>query len=429
MSRLDEIADAHPLPTWRPITWCALALAVGGVVWASQARVDRIAKASGVVAPQGQVRTVQHLEGGIVEQILVREGDAVAAGDPLLQIDLGEGALNADEIQVRLDALTLERARLLAEALQVDLALPEAASKRQPALAKAERAAYQSRRREYESSLAVLRDQRAQKELSIQSIAARLKAARARLAPLDEQRSIAQTLSDRKLMRRTEALTREREYQLLKGEIADLKVALPLAQTALAEARKLEMFERNRFRKAANDRLREVEIDIARQSELLARARRQAQRTVVASPIDGVVKNLSVNTIGGVVRAGQPILEIVPSDETLVIEARLSPDDVGQVRVGQPVKVKISTYDYMRYGALPGEIARVAADANTTEQGQYYFQIVVAPAAQHLSVGEARYRLSPGMTAEVDINLGQRTVLRYLLAPILKLREDAFREG
>ncbi|MEO1330627.1 MAG: HlyD family type I secretion periplasmic adaptor subunit [Pseudomonadota bacterium] len=428
MSTLDDLIKDFPLPTWRPLAGAAMALLAGGAIWAAQTRIDRVAVAQGVVAPQGQVRTVQHLEGGIVDTILVREGDRVSAGQALLQIDLGNEGLNAEEIQIRLDSLALERARLLAETLQVDLALPEAPSTRQPDLAKAERAAYQSRRREYESSLAVLRDQRSQKELAIQSINERLKAARARLAPLDEQRRTAQHLADKKLARRTEALSLEGEYQRLKGEIADLEVSLPLAQTALAEARERELYERNRFRKAANDRLREVEVDIARQTELSSRASSQNSRTVIESPIDGVVKNLAVNTIGAVVRPGDPILEVVPTRERLVVEARLSPEDVGHVQVGQRARVKLSTYDFLRYGALEGRIARIAADSNTDEQGRHFFQFVVEPEADHLSVGAQRYPLSPGMTAQVDIDLGDRSMLEYLIEPALKLRENAFRE-
>lgn len=428
MSALETLLERHPLPTWRPTAAIVMALLTGGLGWASLAQVERIAIAPGVVAPHGQVRVVQHLEGGIVEQLNVRNGDAVTAGQPLLTIDLGEEGLNADEIQIRVDALTLERARLLAETLQVDLAMPDAAAARQPDLARAERATYTSRRREYESGQAVLRDQRTQRELAVESILARMKAGRSKLEPLSQQRDIAQALAERQLMKRTEALSLERQYQELLGELADLEVALPLAQSALAEARERELFERNRFRNAANDRLRAVEIELARQSELLGRAQRQVRRTVVESPIDGVVTSLSVNTIGGVVRPGEPILEVVPSRERLVIEAKLSPDDVGHVTAGQPARVKLSTYDFFRYGALDGDVARIAADATADENGVYYFQMVIQPDQDHLAVGDQQYPLSAGMAAQVEVKLGSRSVIEYLISPVLKLRDEAFRE-
>ncbi len=428
MRDLDLLLEKHPLPSWRPLSAIVMALLGGALLWAAVARVDRVATAPGVVAPQGQVRVVQHLEGGIVSEILVREGAAVSAGQPLVRLDLGAEALNADEIRIGLDSLRLERARLLAEALQIDFAPPGDATGRQPDLAEAERATFQSRRREHESSLAVLRDQRTQKELAVQSIGARLRAAKARFGPLSEQREIAQTLSGRKLMRRTEALALERQYQELKGEIADLEVALPLAQAALAEARERELFERNRFRNAANDRLRAVEVEIARRREELSRADSQQRRTVVVSPIDGVVKSLRANTLGGVLRPGEPILEIVPSRERLVIEARLSPDDIGHVRLGQAARVKLATYDFLTYGALDGRVSRLAADANRDESGAYYFPIVIETDRDHLAVGADRYPLSAGMTAQVDIRLGDRSFLRYLIEPALKLREEAFGE-
>ncbi|MCI4661912.1 MAG: HlyD family type I secretion periplasmic adaptor subunit [Neomegalonema sp.] len=429
MSPLDQITQDFRAATWGRLAAFVIAALCGGVLWSSIATVDRIALAEGVIAPQGHVRTIQHLEGGIATEIFVREGDSVVPDQPLLSIDLGNAGLNADEIQVRLDALAIERARLQAEAAQIDLVLPQEASARHPDLASAERMTYQSRRRAYESRLAVLRDQQTQKELEIESILSRQQAARRRMDPLSQQRSIATELSSVRLLPKTQSLMLDGEYEKLVGEIAELEIALPRAQAGLAEARELALFERNRFRNEAAERLRAVEIEIAREKNLLERAADQKQRTQVVSPISGIVKNLRVHTIGGVVASGAPILEIVPDSEKLVVDAKLSPDDIGHVSLGQAVRVKISTYNYINYGTLPGTVTHIAADATTDASGRYFFRIVIETERDYLEADGHRYPISPGMAAGADIVLGRRTFLRYLLEPVLRLRDAAFRDG
>ena len=430
MSEIDKLLHRFPLPTWRLFGFSAAGLLVVGFCWASVAELDRIAAAAGVVAPKGQVRAVEHLEGGVATAIHVKEGDIVAAGQALAQVDLGCGGLNDAEILVRLDALRLERARLIAESNSIELTLPPAEAGRQPDLADAERAAYRSRRREYESSLAVLRDQRSQRQQEIESLAVRLAAAKQRLEPLAQQAEIARKLVQKQLMAKSAGLGFQRDLKEVEAELKALEAALPQAQTALAESRERELYERNKFRKSAAERLREVEIEIARQSELYERATAQARRTIVASPIDGVVKNLRLTSVGAVVPAGEPIMEIVPTSEKLVIEARLSPLDVGHVSVGQKARVKIDTYDFLTYGVLEGEVTRIAADADIDpgQGAQPYFRLIVETSRDHLDAGRQRLAISPGMTAQVDLILGRRSVLRYLVEPVLRLREDAFKD-
>ena len=173
-----------------------------------------------------------------------------------------------------------------------------------------------------------------------------------------------------------------------------------------------------------------MEIEIARQVELYQRANAQARRTIVSSPIDGVVKNLRLTSVGAVVPAGEPIMEIVPTSEKLVIEARLSPLDVGHVAVGQRARVKIDTFDFLIYGVLEGKVTHIAADADT-EPGrgsEPYFRLIVETDQDHLAAAEERLAISPGMTASVDLVLGRRSVLRYLVEPVLRLRDAAFKD-
>ena len=171
-----------------------------------------------------------------------------------------------------------------------------------------------------------------------------------------------------------------------------------------------------------------MELEVGRQQELLTTARAQQQRSEVVSPIDGVVKRSRFNTIGGIVRPGDSIMEIVPSEDVLVVEARLSPVDVGHVAVGQPALVKISTFDYLRYGGLEGTIKHVAADSSADQSGQQFFKMIIETSTSRLEIGEQSYHIKPGMEALVDVKIGTRSALSYLIKPVLKLRHEAFRE-
>ena len=175
--------------------------------------------------------------------------------------------------------------------------------------------------------------------------------------------------------------------------------------------------------------LRETEVDLARHRELLSKASDQVRRTEVLSPIRGVVKNLVNNTVGGVVRAGDPIMEIVPVNEKLVIEAKLSPVDVGFVKEQMKADVKISTYEFIRYGGLEGTVTQVAADANQDQQsGDHYFRVIVETDKSYLLSEGKKLPISSGMQAEVDIHIGTKSVFQYLIQPVLKLKHEAFRE-
>lgn len=422
---IETVLARYPLPTWRPLAMIAIAAITGAAIWAFRTEVDRIAVAPGVIAPYGQLRVVQHVEGGVAAAIHVREGDRVVAGQPLIDLDLGVNGLNPGEIQVRLDALALERARLLAEAAQIDLVLPEDVAERQPDLANAELTAYRSRKREHDSSVAVLRDQREQRELDVDAIGTRLAAAKSRREPLKQEYEIVSHLIAKDLSPKTAGLKIESALKELDGEIEALEIALPNAETALNEAKERELFERNRFRKGASERLREVEIDLARQRELFDRASNRVSQATVTSPVDGSVKNLAINTIGGVVKPGEPILEIVPSAERLVVEARLSPNDIGHVSTGLPVRVKISTYNYLTYGWLNGVITQIAADATESGDGDYFFRTIIETESDRLEREGDLYPISPGMIADVDIELGHRSIAEYLVEPVLKLRHEA----
>ncbi len=428
MSRLDELKQHHRHRAWRLSAWLVMALLAAGIGWAAMTELDEVAVAQGEVVTRDKVKTVQHLEGGIIQELLVAEGDRVTAGEPLVVIDLPTTAINLEEVRIRLEGLLLTQARLAAESEGLALSLPAAEAERQPELAAAERRAFEARNQELRSQLQALEEQKRQRTLMIRELTATRRALRTDLGLARQNLAMSADLLKDGLTSRMEHLRVEREVKRLEGEIAALSPAIPRAEAALAEVgEKLREAELTHRRKVLDER-REAELELARTRERLAEATRQDQRTVIRSPADGVVKNLRYHTIGGVVRPGEAILELVPSEESFVIEARLSPTDRGYVAPGQEARAKITSYDFVRYGALEGSIARIAPDSTTSPEGEPFYLVVMEPERAFLGEAAGELPIMPGMQATVDIKTGSKSLLSYIVEPILRIRDEAFRE-
>jgi len=427
-AKLDALLVEHPLPSWRLFAWPIMILLAVLVGWSYFAKLDEVAVANGEVVPQGKVKTVQHLEGGIVQEIFVADGDTVKEGDSLVQLDLASGGTNLDELQVRLDSELLVRARLVAEAEGGELAFPQDVAGRRPTLVAAQRQAFEARRRELASTLDVMREQVKQKQLETEELNAKRTAVSRNFNLAKERLKMSKSLLAEGLTAKMEHLELEAEVENLDGELRSLEPSIPKAKAAVQEARQRLRESEIRFRREAQDELGKVEQNVARIQELLLEAQEQGSRAEIKSPIDGVVKNMQYNTIGGVVRPGEPILEIVPTSDNLVVEAKLNPTERGFIRAGQKSVVKISTYDFARYGGLDGEVVRVSPDTSTDENGAPFFKVVVRTDRNYLGRDESDLPITPGMQATVDIHTGQKSVFDYLVRPVLKLRHEAFRE-
>lgn len=428
---LDRLLARHPLPSWRRPAWLVVAMISAAAVWSAIARVDEVVVAAGEVVPQGKVKVIQHLEGGIIEQINVAEGDLVRAGDPLVRLDLATAGVNRNELQARLDRELMRRTRLVAEAASATagLQLPKEAASRHPDMAQAEQKLFEARRREQSSSVAVLQERVRQSQLTVQELEAKRRATDANLGLAQERLKLSQSLLNDGLMAKMEHLKLQSEVESLQGDLSATAAALPRARAAVAEAEQRLKEADDRFRREANDELGDAEEQIARLNELLATATDQGLRAEIRSPIDGVVKRLRYNTIGGVVAPGDPIMEIVPTEDKLVVAAKLAPADRGYVHGGQDAMVKVTTYDYIRYGGLKGRVTHVAPDSSSdAKTNATYFEVTVETDKANLGDDTVPLPISAGMEAVVDIHTGTRTVADYLLAPVLKLRHEAFRE-
>ncbi|MFL2771505.1 MAG: HlyD family type I secretion periplasmic adaptor subunit [Rhodospirillaceae bacterium] len=428
MSQLDQLINKHNGRNMRVVNYCIISFLGLFLIWATFADLDEVAIATGEVVPQGRVKTVQHLEGGIIDAILVVEGDNVREGSPIIQLDLAGTVANIEELQVRLDGLLIRKARLQAEADGTKLVFPENAPPGVADILEAENLAYDARKREQKSTRSLLEGQVIQRIQDEREIEARLKAIRTNLGLARERMRMSADLLTDKLQSPMEHLQIVSEVESLEGEIATLTETLPRARAALEEAQERILELGLRFKREAREQLGEMEIVIARTRELLSTATDQQTRTLIRSPINGIVKNMRYSTIGGVVRPGEPILDIVPSEDRLVVEARLNPMDRGFVKAGQPATVKIDTYDFVRYGGIVGEVISVAPDSTVPDNAPPYFKVVVRTAQPWLGEKQDGNLISPGMGATVDIHTGTKSVINFLIKPVLKLKHEAFRE-
>lgn len=405
-----------------------LLLLVGAALaWASFARIEEIARATGRVVPSGQARVVESLEGGIVRQIQVREGDTVEAGQVLIQLDdTGSGA-NLGELRAQQMALTARAIRLeaeLAEAHQPDFT--QAGIDPNSPLAVRESALFDSRAASYLGQSAVLEAQVQQRDQEITRLSAALDRLAENIALLDEE---IQIKTDSGIVPRAQLLPIERERSGRRQERDSLLSQREQARTALTEANA-------RMAEAALQRRAEINIersDTLNQLSVIEQSIKSASdvvdRAALRAPVNGVVSTLNVYTLGAVIAPGEEVLRIVPADDTLLVEARAKPEDVAFLRPDLPASVKLTSFDFTIYGALDGHVLRVGADAEQDEAtGEVYFPIIVKTESNALEKNGQRLEIRPGMVASVDILTGERTVLDYLLKPFRKAQFEALRE-
>ncbi|WP_228122061.1 HlyD family type I secretion periplasmic adaptor subunit [Variovorax paradoxus] len=391
--------------------------------------METVVVAPGRVIPSDRVKSIQHLEGGIVSNVLVKDGDKVKQGQSLVEIDLGGSGLNFEELTARYAATQATRVRLIAESRGQPLKRDSFDADIDEAVLEGEVGAYQARALEQRGVMAgavSALEQARSKQLEQQ---AKAKGLADRLELMQKEQEISEQLLSEKLVGQVEVLEKRRQAEAVRSELAVARQGIISAQAAITEAQAKMAEAEGRFRRRASDELATVERQFASLSEDLARARTQRSRTVVKAPADGIVKGLRSSSAGWVVKPGESILEVVPDEDEIMVEARLNPNDRGFVEVDQLARVKITAYDYLRYGAVDGKVKLVAADADrdaAISNGAPYYRLLISMSQSH--VGRPENRVTAGMEAEVDLRVGTDPFIWYILRPVLKLRREAFRE-
>ncbi|MEH6647325.1 HlyD family type I secretion periplasmic adaptor subunit [Sulfitobacter sp.] len=412
--------------------WLLLAIALGigaFVYWASIYEIEESARATGRVIPSQQTQLVQSLEGGIISAILVAEGDAVEAGQVLMQIDDTRFTSERGELRERETAIQAEAARLEAEAkFATEMSFDPDLVARSPLATAAEREVFLSRREQLDLELEVLESQLLQRLSALQELLAERERTRNILAPLSEEIAQTEDLVSRALVPKVELLRLKSRSAQLNGDIVVSAASEPRLEAAILEARNQINAARSAYVLTARQRLAQLQLELAVVEETLLTANDRVSRAQLRAPVRGTINTLATTTIGAVVQPGAPLVEIVPLDDSLLIEANLGPRDIAFVRTGEPASVKITAYDYLVYGSLTGKVVRIGADTITTQEGAEFFKVIIRTDKSYLGEADNPLPITPGMIASVDIQTGQKTVLSYLTRPILRARSEALRE-
>lgn len=405
-------------------------LLLGGFVfWAANAPLDEVTRGDGRIIPSQRVQVIQNLEGGIVSEILVRDGQIVARDDVLIRIANTSAEADLQGSRAQVAALRGAIARLDAEANErAEPRFPAELLAESSEIVAAERRLMAARAEQMEANLAVLRDQAEQRSAEIRET-------EARIASLDRSRSLAQNeLAIIEPLVRAGAASRldlvriQQRLNDIQGQLTASELALPRARIALTEVEKRMTERRATFRSEVRSELNQRSAQLAALTEKLQADRDRVTRTEVRSPVRGTIKELKVSTVGGVIRPGQDILEIVPLEDTLLVEAQLRPADIAFVRPGQPAIIKVTAYDFSVYGGLRAELEQISADTIQDERGERWFRVRLRTGKAHLGAEDNPLPIIPGMTASVEILTGRKTVLDYLMRPILRARDRALRE-
>jgi adhesin transport system membrane fusion protein len=403
-----------------------VALVAAAVVWARWATLEEVTVGVGRVIPAKQVQVVQSLEGGIVREVLVRDGERVERDQPILKIDDTSFSARLGELSQRRAALKAEAARLAAEA--EGLAEPDFAGELGQATVAAERAAFAARRARLLNDIALTDQQTAQREQELAELEARQRKIKAALEPLRREYELNRQLQRRGNVAEVDVLRLERQLAEMEGDREIVAASIERVRAGIAESRARGEAHRSLFLVQVYERIAAVSADLSVTEESLKAAADRVIRTTVRAPAHGTVNKLAVTTIGAVVQPGQPLADIVPSDDTLVIETRISPKDVAFIHPGQKASVKFTAYDYLVYGALEGKVERISPDTIRDASGETFYLIVVKTDQATLEGRSGPLSVLPGMVASVDIQTGEKSVMDYLLKPIRVVRHEAMRE-
>jgi len=417
-----------PRTAWIMIAAIALVL-VFGFVWSLWATIEEVTTGQGRVIPTSQIQVVQTLERGIVREILLREGDLVDKGQILMRIDDTGASSRFGELRQKKWALLAEIARLEAEAQdKKTIAEDPVLIAKAPRAVLSEKQSFSARRKKLDEEIAILRQQAIQKEHELEEFQARRSKLEASFKPLMREVELTRKLHTRGVVPEVEMLRLERQEAELKGELEIINKTVPRAKAARSEFASRIENERAGFRSEARERLSKARGELAVVEESIRAAQDRVVRAALKAPVGGIVNKLNINTIGAVVQPGQDLIEIVPLDDKLLIEANIRPQDVAFIRPSQEASVKLTAYDYLTYGALEGRVERISADTITDEQGETFYRVIVRTERTHIRQSEKELPIIPGMVATVDIQTGEKTVFDYLIKPIRRVRHEALRE-
>lgn len=395
------------------------------VVWAFFAKVDEVVRGDGRVIPSRQVQVVQSLDGGIVSEILVGEGDSVAVGAPLIRIDQTRAVSSLRENQSQYLAYLAKQFRLRALAEGTSFNPPEEVRKQVPETYDQEYALYNSSKEELSSSVAIARDQVTQREKELLEVQFRKEIAEKNYDSAKRELAANKPLLASGAVSEIDILKLERETNKAKGDIDQSRAQIGRIESSIGEARRKISEVQQTFLNKVRTELNDITARLNSVAEVSVSLKDKVSQSTLKSPVNGKISRLFYNTVGGVIQPGKDVLEVVPTDDALILETKVQIRDIAFISLLQPAVVKLTAYDYTIYGALDAVVESIAPDSIVDEKGNAYYIVRVRTVRSNLGKG---LPIIPGMVAQVDILTGKKTILSYLLKPVLKAKSYAFSE-
>ncbi|MCK6374372.1 MAG: HlyD family type I secretion periplasmic adaptor subunit [Zoogloea sp.] len=397
--------------------------------WMSFAPLDISVNAVGAVVPSSRLQQIQSMEGGILQALNVREGAVVKKGDVLAIVQNLQFNAEQGEAQQGLWGAQAASVRLDAEARNAALNFPPELEKNAPDLVREQRNLWQTRRQERENTLETLSRQVTQRQQELAEARARHQAISESIGPAREALAIEERLAVNGAGAKADLLAAQQRYSSQKGELETTRIAIGRIQAAVAEAQARLSETRARFYAEISKEKSEAELRAAQLSEQLTGRNDRVARREMRAPMDGVVNRLLINTVGGVVKAGETIMEVVPAEDRLLITAKVKPADIAFLKPGQDARIRVTAYDSSIFGSLPGKVVRVGADAVVDgEKKETYFEVLLEAQKNYLGDPSEHLTISPGMAADASIQTGKRTMMEYMLKPIVKTLDKSLRE-
>lgn len=409
--------------------WAIIAFFIFLVVWAGSSQIDEVTRGDGKAIPSSKLQKIQNLEGGIVAELYVKEGQIVEAGAPLIRLDDTRFVSNAGETEALRLAMQLRVERLSAQVDDRPLNIPDDVLKAAPSQAANERSLYESRRQQLKDEVGGLQEQLVQRQQELREFTSKQGQYRSQLSLQRQEINMSEPLVAQGAVSPVEVLRLKRAEMETRGQLDATTLAIPRAESAIKEVQRKIDETRGKFRSEALTQLNEARTELNKAESTGRALEDRVSRTLVTSPVRGIVKQLLVNTVGGVIQPGSDMVEIVPLNDTLLVEAKIRPQDIAFLHPGQEAVVKFTAYDYTIYGGLKAKLERIGADTITDEDKKTtYYMITLRTDRSHLGTDEKPLLIIPGMVASVDIITGKKSILSYLLKPIIKARAEALHE-
>jgi adhesin transport system membrane fusion protein len=399
------------------------------VLWASFATLDETARGEGQIIPTSEIQVIQNLEGGIVDQFFVTEGATVKKDQPIMRLrDVGANSEFGSN-QARYLGLMAAIIRLQAEVEgKPTVEFTEDIKKGAPKSVVEELAAFRANQDKIGNQVRVLQEQLSQRKQEVSELTTRLRDLESVIRLSREEKSMIEPLVARGSAPKIELVQLERGIREKQTELNGVREAIPRANAAISEAQ-ARITEMKTTRTAeAQAELAAKTAEMSAVKEMLGALEDRKDRTEIRSPVNGTIKDFKINTVGGVVKPGDPIVEIVPIDEQLLVEAKIRPSDIARLRPNMPAMVKITAYDFTIYGGLKGDVADISADTIKNEKGESFYRVKIRTFESSLKRKGETLPIIPGMIATVDIQTGHKTVMEYLLKPFVKTMQNSMNE-